>query len=69
MSLTSHISCLSDPFSSYRAHFSLIYWNCYHSTNYISSLMSLTMMGLDLGPLVRALFHFTLAILLVVLVA
>ena len=32
-------------------------------------MMSLTMMGLDRGPLVRALFHFALEILLVISVA
>ena len=33
MGLTSHISCISDAFSSYRVSFSLICWICYHSKN------------------------------------
>ena len=50
--LTSHLSCLSDDFSSYRVSFSL--------------MTSLTMMVLGLGNLVPALFHFPLKIPLVV---
>ena len=44
MGLTSHLSCLSEVFSSYRVYF--------------SSMMSLTMMGLGPGHLVRVLLHF-----------
>ena len=54
MGLTSHISWVYETFSSYRVFFSL--------------MTSLTMMGLDPGHLVRALFHF-LKILLIVSVA
>ena len=67
MGMASHLSCLSHAFSSYRFSFSLIYLNWCHSMNYISSV-SLTMMGLDSGPLVRSLFHFPLVNPLVVLV-
>ena len=49
MGLTSPVSCVSDALSYYRVYFYLIYWNCYHSTNYISLMMSLAMMGLDRG--------------------
>ena len=69
MGLTSHISCLSDALPSYRVSFSFLYWNCYYSTNYISLMMILTMMGLELGPLVNALFYVVLIIPLVVSVA
>ena len=68
MSLTSPVYCLSDAFSSYRVSFYLIYWNWHHLKNYICSMMSLTIMDLDPGPLLRALFHFALDNLLVVLV-
>ena len=50
--LTSDLSCLSDTFSSYHVYFSL--------------MMILTMMVLGLGHLIRALFHFSMEILLVV---
>ena len=50
-----HISFISDAFSSYRVSFSL--------------MMSMAMMGLGPGHLVRALFHFPLEIPLVVSVA
>ena len=56
------VSCVYDDFS-------LIYCNFYPSINYIFLFMSMTMMGLDLVPLVYALFHFALAIMLVVSVA
>ena len=52
MGLASHISCISDAFSSYCVSF--------------SSMTCLTMMGLGPGHLVRALFHLDLAIKLVV---
>ena len=52
MGLTSHISCLSDVFSSYCVSFSL--------------MTSLKMMVMGPGHLVRALFHFPLKIPLVV---
>ena len=55
MGLMSHLSCISNAFSSYRAYF--------------SSVAILTMTGLGFGHLVRALLHFTLEILLVVAVA
>ena len=51
MGLTSHLSCLSDVFSSYRVYFSL--------------MTILTMMVLGPGHLLRALFHFPLKIPLV----
>ena len=69
MGQTSHISCISDAFFSYRVYFYLIYQKFYHSTNYISLMMIMKMMGLDPGPLVRAIFHFALEIPLVVSVA
>ena len=46
MGLTDHISCVCDAFSSYCVYF--------------SSVMSLKMMGMDPGYLVRALFRFAL---------
>ena len=55
MGLKSHISCISNAFSSYRVYFSL--------------KMSLTMMGLDPIHIVRALFNSTLEIPLVMSVA
>ena len=55
MGLTSHLFCVYDALSSYCVYFSL--------------MMSLTMMGLGLGHLVHALFHFPLKILFVVSVA
>ena len=57
MGLTSHLSYVYEFFSSYRVYFSL--------------MTSLKIIGLEAGPghLVRALFHFTLKILLVVSVA
>ena len=55
MGLTSHILCVYNDFSSYRVSFSL--------------MMSLTMMGLGPGHLVRALFHFHLKNPLVVSVS
>ena len=67
MSLTSTVSYLSNTFSLYCVYFCLIYCIWYHSMNQISSMTSLTMMGLTPGPLVRALFHFALLNLLVVL--
>ena len=55
MGLMSHLSCVYDTFSSYRVSF--------------SSMTILTMMVLGPGHLVRALFHFSLKILLVMSVA
>ena len=55
MGLTSHLSCISDDFSSHRFSFSLI--------------TILTMMGLGPGHLVRALLHSALEITLVVSVS
>ena len=55
MGLKIHISCISDPFSSYHVSF--------------SSKMSLTMMDLGPGHMVRALFNFPLGIPLFVSVA
>ena len=55
MGLTSNISCIYDPFSSYHVYFSL--------------MTSLTMTGMVPGHLVRALFHFPMEIPLVVSVA
>ena len=52
MGLTSRISCISNAFSSYRVSF--------------SSVMSLKMMGLGPGHLVRPPFLFSLEIMLVV---
>ena len=52
MDMTSHLSCLSDDFYFCRVSFSLV--------------MSLIMMGLGPGHLVRALLHFALTIPLVV---
>ena len=52
MGLKSHISCLSDTFSSYHVYFSL--------------MMIMTIMVLGPGHMVRDLFHFLLKILLVV---
>ena len=59
MSLTCPVSCVYDFFS-YRVSVYLIDWNWYHSKNKICSVMSLMMMGLDPGPLLLALFLFTL---------
>ena len=76
MSLTSPVSYVSNNFSLYRASLFLIYCNCYNPTNQIRSMMSLTIMGLTPGSLVRALSLFVLmnplvmlTILLVVFVA
>ena len=55
MGLTSHFPCVYDAFPSYRVYFSL--------------MISLTMMGLGPGHLVRALLHFPLENLLFVSVA
>ena len=52
MGLTSHLSCISNTFSSYPFSFSL--------------MTILTMMGLGQGHMLRALFHFPLEISLVV---
>ena len=51
MAMTIHLSCIYDTFSSYRVYFSL--------------MKSLAMIGLGLGHLVESLFHFALAITLV----
>ena len=67
MSLKSPISCVSDTFSLYRVSLFCIYCNFYHPMNQIFSIMSLTMMGLILGPLMRDIFIFALNNLLVVL--
>ena len=67
MSLTSPVSCVYDAFSSYIIYFCLIYCNWYYPTNHICSMISLAMMGLTPGPLVRALFLFSLMNPLVVL--
>ena len=67
MSLMHPVSCVSDSFSLYRIYFCLIDWNWYHSMNPICLMISLTMMGLDPGLLVRVLLRFTLMNLLVVL--
>ena len=67
MSMKSPVSCVSDTFFVCGASFCLIYWNCYHLTNQILSMMSLTMMGMTLGPLVRALLPFTLMNMLILL--
>ena len=57
--LMSPVSCVSKAFSSYHV-FLFIYYNWYHLINQFRSMMSLTMMGLTPGPLVRALFLFAL---------
>ena len=54
MGLVSHLSCISDAVYSYFVSFSLVCLNWCHSTNYIS-LVNLTIMGLDPGPLVNLL--------------
>ena len=66
-SLTCYVSCISDAFSSCCVSFYLINQNCFHSTNYFYSVMSLTMTGLDPGPMVPALFYFALVNRLVLL--
>ena len=58
MILTSPVFCVSDKFSLYRVSFFWIHCNCYHPTNQIRLMASLTMMGITPGPLVRALFLF-----------
>ena len=60
MSLTSPVSYVSDIFYLYRVYFLWVFCNLHHPTNQIRPMMSLTMMGLTLGPLVRLLFLFTL---------
>ena len=55
MGLMSHISCIYDDFSSYRVYFSV--------------MTSLKMMVLVPGHLVRALFRFSMKILLIVSVS
>ena len=67
MSLTSSISFVSNTFYLYRVYFYLINWNFYNYSYNIFSMMSLKIMGLDPGPMVRALFLFALMSLLVVL--
>ena len=67
MSLMSPVSCVSDAFYLYRVYFFWIYCNFYHSTNHILSMIILTMMGMDPGPLVRAFSLFALMNPLVVL--
>ena len=46
----------------------MIHWNFYHSTYNIFPIMSLTMIGLDPGLLVRTIFLFAMMNPLVVLV-
>ena len=60
MSLTSHVSYVSDTFSLYPASFFWVYFHCYHLTYHICLMMSLTMIGLSSGLLVSALFLFSL---------
>ena len=60
MSIAFPVSCVSDTFSSYHVSFCLVYWNYYHLTNYICTMMILMMMGLDPVTLVRALSLFAL---------
>ena len=67
MSLTSPISFVSDDFSLYQVSFFWIYCNCYCSTNHIRLMMSLKMIGLTPGTLVRAIFLFAFMNPLVVL--
>ena len=67
MSLTSPVSYVSDAFSLYLVSFFWINCNRYHPTNHIRLMMSLTMMSLTPGLLVRALFLFSLKNTLVVL--
>ena len=67
MSITSPFYCVSNAFSLYPVSLCLIYCNWYHSTNQIRSIVSLTIMGMTPGPLVRALFLFALMNPLVVL--
>ena len=52
MSLTLHVSCVYNVFLLI-ASFKSIYWNRYLLKNYICSIMSLTMVGLDPVPQVR----------------
>ena len=58
ISLTSPVSCVSDDFYLYRVLCSWICYTCCHLTNQISLMMSLMMMGLNPGPLVRVIFPF-----------
>ena len=67
MSLKSPVHCVSDIFPLYHVYLFWIYCSLYHRTNQICLMMSLTMMGLTPGPLVRALLIFALNNLLVVL--
>ena len=60
MILTSTVCFISDVFSLYYISFFWIYYNCYYLTNWISLIMSLTMIGLTLGLLLHAIFFFTL---------
>ena len=61
------VSCVTDAFSSYRVYFYLIFWNWCHLMNYIFLMISVTMMGMSTGTLVRAIYHFALINMLVVL--
>ena len=65
MILTRPVSCVYDTISAYHFTVKPIYCNCYPWMNYIFLMMIPTMMGQDPVPLVRALFHFALAIMLV----
>ena len=67
MILTSLVSCVSDTFYFYHIYCFWVFCYCCYLTNKIHSMMSLTMMGITPGPLVRALFPFSLKIPLVVL--
>ena len=67
MILTSPVSCVSDAFSSYCVYFFGVFCNWYNLNNQISSMMSLTIIGMTTGPLVCEIFLFALMNLLVVL--
>ena len=56
MSLMSPAPCVSDTFYFYRVSCFQIFCICSHWMNYILSMMSLTTMGLTLGPPVRSIF-------------
>ena len=66
MILTSPVSCVPEVFF-YCVSFLLIYCHWCNLTNQIRSMMSLKMMGLTLGPLVRVIFIFSLKNILVLL--
>ena len=60
MILMSPVLCVSHAFYFYRVVCSLLCCICCHQTNHIPSMISMTMMGLTLGPLVRTLSSFSL---------